>query len=192
MNTRHETGGSISPFGVDGGTDDDEVARARATERRARFTRYVRWMVGACVVICVAGVARRFGVDPAAMADEPPHASSAFTVAAQPPLSPSAVAPSEPTPAPSAVAAKAPARDPKEAKREKKAAQRALDHRKLDDAIAAGTHSVALDPTDAEAWLVLGAAYLEKHDTASAQSAFTSCAKSATRGPKKECASLLR
>jgi hypothetical protein len=185
MNTRHETGGSISPFGVDGGTDDDEVARARATERRARFTRYVRWMVGA-------GVARRFVVDPAAMADEPPHASSAFTVAAQPPLSPSAVAPSEPTPAPSAVAAKAPARDPKEAKREKKAAQRALDHRKLDDAIAAGTHSVALDPTDAEAWLVLGAAYLEKHDTASAQSAFTSCAKSATRGPKKECASLLR
>jgi cytochrome c-type biogenesis protein CcmH/NrfG len=194
MTAPHETGGSMAPLGLDrdedGGDEDGASATERANERRARFRRYARWTVSACVLICVAGVARRFVVDRAALADDAPRASSAFTVAAQPsPALPVAAAPSE-LPAPSAPAE--PARDPKEAKREKKAAQRALERGKLDAAIASGTRSVALDPTDAEAWLVLGAAYMEKHDTASARKAFTSCTTTATHGSKKECASMLR
>ncbi len=80
--------------------------------------------------------------------------------------------------------------DPKAAKTEKIAAQRALERGKMADAIEAGERSVALDPTDAEAWLILGAAYQEKGKGAEARRCFTACVKEAKRGPKGECAAM--
>jgi Flp pilus assembly protein TadD len=47
---------------------------------------------------------------------------------------------------------------------------------------------VALDPSDAEAWLILGAAYQEKGDAANARRSFKSCLSEGKRGPKWECA----
>ena len=49
-----------------------------------------------------------------------------------------------------------------------------------------------LDPTDAEGWLILGAAYLQRAAPQDAKRCFASCVKEATRGPRGECAALLR
>ena len=78
-------------------------------------------------------------------------------------------------------------RDPKAALKEKQTSQTMLERGKLEDAIAAGEKSVQLDPTDAEAWLILGAAYQQKRDTKEANRAFKACLEQATRGPKNEC-----
>ena len=59
-------------------------------------------------------------------------------------------------------------------------------------AIEAGERAVALDPTDAEAWLILGAGYDQRGAYAQARRCFATCSKVATRGPRRECAALLR
>ena len=82
--------------------------------------------------------------------------------------------------------------DPKAAKREKLAAQIALERGKNDVAIEAGERSVKLDPTDGEAWLILGAAYQAKGKAMEARRCFTACLKEGKRGPKGECAAMLR
>ncbi|HEX8789774.1 MAG TPA: tetratricopeptide repeat protein [Polyangiaceae bacterium] len=86
--------------------------------------------------------------------------------------------------------AEAPAPDPKEAAKAKRASQTALERGKLAAAIEAGEQSVALDPTDAEAWLILGAAYQEKGDQKNARRSFKSCLEQGKRGPKWECAQM--
>lgn len=80
----------------------------------------------------------------------------------------------------------------KTALQEKNDARRLLERGKAADAIAAGERSVALDPTDGEAWLLLGAAYQEKGKNADARRAFTSCVKEGKRGPMGECRAMLR
>jgi cytochrome c-type biogenesis protein CcmH/NrfG len=52
--------------------------------------------------------------------------------------------------------------------------------------------SNALDATDAEGWLILGAAYLQRGSFKDARRCFASCAKEATHGPRGECSALLR
>jgi Flp pilus assembly protein TadD len=79
-----------------------------------------------------------------------------------------------------------------DAKALKKAAQRALDNGKLAVAIENGEASVAADPTDGEAWLLLGAAYEQKGRVADARAAYQSCVSKGKRGPTGECAALLR
>jgi hypothetical protein len=74
----------------------------------------------------------------------------------------------------------------------KQAAQLALDHGKASLAIDQGERSVALDPSDAEAWLILGAAYLQRGRYADARRCFKSCVHDADHGPRAECAALLR
>jgi Flp pilus assembly protein TadD len=74
----------------------------------------------------------------------------------------------------------------------KRDAQRALDRGKFAEAIQAGEASVAADPTDAEAWLLLGAAYDSKGRGADARRAYQSCVQQGKRGPTGECAALLR
>jgi Flp pilus assembly protein TadD len=81
--------------------------------------------------------------------------------------------------------------DPLEARRQKQAAQRALERSDPAEAITLAELSVALDPTDAESWLILGAAYLQRGHASDARRCFTTCAKTATRGPRAECAALL-
>lgn len=80
----------------------------------------------------------------------------------------------------------------KTALEEKNDARRALERGKAADAIAAGERSVALDPTDGEAWLLLGAAYQDKGNMAEARRAYTACAKEGKRGPIGECRAMLR
>ncbi len=77
----------------------------------------------------------------------------------------------------------APTPDPKEAAKAKRASQAALERGKLGDAIESGERAVALDPTDAEAWLILGAAYQEKGDWKEARRSFRSCLDQGKRGP---------
>jgi hypothetical protein len=74
----------------------------------------------------------------------------------------------------------------------KHASQVALEKGRTADAIEAGERSVALDPGDAEAWLILGAAYDQRGTYAKGRACFQSCVDLATRGPRGECAALLR
>jgi hypothetical protein len=101
--------------------------------------------------------------------------------------------PAETSAAPAAVEAPL---DPKEVAKEaakaKVKARGALEWGKMGDAIAAGEKSVDLDPTDAEAWLILGAAYQEKGDSKNAIRSFKACLDQGKRGPRNECAAMLR
>ena len=51
---------------------------------------------------------------------------------------------------------------------------------------------LVLDSTDAEAWLVLGAAEMASGKHREARATFTACTKLATRGPRHECAQMLQ
>jgi Flp pilus assembly protein TadD len=75
---------------------------------------------------------------------------------------------------------------------EKSASQAALERGNVGASIAAGERSVALDPTDAESWLILGAAYQQQGNDHDARRCFVACMRNANRGPKRECAAMLR
>jgi hypothetical protein len=104
----------------------------------------------------------------------------------------SSAASSQPAASASGAAAAESAPDPKEAARLKRQAQRALDRGAFGQAIEAGEKSVGLDPTDGEAWLLLGAAYQEKGDIKNARRCYKSCIDQGKRGDKSECAAMLR
>jgi hypothetical protein len=80
--------------------------------------------------------------------------------------------------------------DPKEAAKAKIAARNALERGKVADSIEQGERSVSLDPTDGEAWLILGAAYQEKGDMKNARRSYKACLDQGKRGPKYECAAM--
>jgi tetratricopeptide (TPR) repeat protein len=95
--------------------------------------------------------------------------------------------------APLAAAAADPtADDKKSAAQEKRTAQSFLDQGAFAKAVAAGEQSVALDPGDGEAWLLLGAAYQSMGKGAEARRTFTSCVAEGKRGPVNECRAMLR
>jgi cytoskeletal protein RodZ len=119
----------------------------------------------------------------------PTQAPEQAAPTAAPPTAEAASATAEVAPTP-ADTAEAPAPDPKEAAKAKRASQAALERGKIADAIESGERSVALDPTDAEAWLILGAAYQSKGDQKNARRSFKSCLDQSKRGPKWECAQM--
>lgn len=130
---------------------------------------------------------------PPAATEMAPAATAAAAASAEPvaETTPAPAAPPAATDNASAVAPdpSAPAEpDPKAAAKEKHASQLALERGKIGDAIDAGERSVALDPSDAEAWLILGAAYQEKGDSKNARRSFKACLEQGKRGPKYECA----
>lgn len=188
--------------------------------RREKFARYVRWAVAAAAVVCVAALARTFvmplasstpaatnargggevvQIDPspnaAPEAPKPTAPTVALTAqaAAPKPVEPKPVAPNA-APIEQADAPKPAELRPyaKSALEEKNDSRKALERGKLDDAIAAGERSVALDTEDGEAWLILGAAYQEKGKLAEARRCYSSCMKQGKRGPRHECAAMLR
>jgi Flp pilus assembly protein TadD len=119
-------------------------------------------------------------VETATAAVNPPAAAeTAAAAAATPPAD---------TAAPAASAATE--LDPKAAAVEKNKARTLLERGKNADAIEAGAKSVALDPTDGEAWLILGAAYQEKGDMKNARRSYKACLEQGKRGPKYECAAM--
>ncbi len=131
--------------------------------------------------------------DPAAAANPPVVADPA--AAANPPVAadPSAAADAPAAPAATSTPATPPdAQAAAEAKKAKNDAERALDRGHVAESIEAGEQSVALDPTDADAWLILGAAYQKQGHFADARRCFGHCVQEARRGPRWECSALLR
>ena len=74
----------------------------------------------------------------------------------------------------------------------KQASQQALELGKVALATSLAERSVALDPTDADTWLILGAAYMQAGDNKNARRCFSSCVKQATSGARRECVAMLR
>jgi hypothetical protein len=195
------------------------IASAAVRARRRYLMRYVAGAVTVAGVIGLAAVVRVTTARDASAAGSPWRASAiaaslhAETVAlnddpvapADPPApSPAADPPAGPAdpanPASNTQAAEEQAAEPpappdvspRAAADAKRDSQRALDRGKVSDAIEAGEESVALDPTDADAWLILGAAYQEKGRYADARRCFETCAEQARRGSRWECRALLR
>lgn len=123
----------------------------------------------------------------------PPHPPAALPPppAATAPLPPALPEPVAATSVATAIGAP-PLPDEAAASDTKHAAQKALEHGQVARAITFGEQSVQLDPTDAEGWLILGAAYLQKGAFKDAHRCFTSCVKQATHGARSECAALSR
>jgi hypothetical protein len=119
--------------------------------------------------------------------------SSALASSAPVSSAPVSSASAEPTQAAPAIGKKDPQAAPtKTAADEKRDAQRALDRGAFAKAAEAAARSVAIDATDGEAWLILGAAYQSLGKMADARSAFLSCTKDGKRGPVGECRAMLR
>jgi hypothetical protein len=111
------------------------------------------------------------------------------------PTSPSATAASASPPAAPRANGSAPANaaaPAKSAVQEREIARRALERGKLRDAASAAERATAIDSSDAETWLILGAAKQELGQGAAAQVAFRSCVQSAKHGPINECRAMLR
>jgi len=102
------------------------------------------------------------------------------------------VGPTAAASAPLPAAAEPTADDKKTAAQEKRACQSLLDQGAFAKAVEAGEHSVSLDPTDGEAWLMLGAAYQSMGKPAEARRSFSACVAEGKRGPIGECRSMLR
>jgi tetratricopeptide (TPR) repeat protein len=159
----------------------------------------VRTATGAAAALCLIAFGKAMFLSrAAATADrsERPaivHAAAPLEVLGESPLpSPSAsIAPSAGGAASSAPDPAA-APDRKGAAKQKARAQRALDLGQVALAIEAGEQSVGLDPTDSEAWLLLGAAYQEKGDFKNARRCYKACTHEGKRGSKVECAAMLR
>lgn len=197
-----------------------ETPEVRARVARAR--RIVSGLVAAAAVLLVGGVGAKLlegkgnaavpsthaaaapvavpepkPAAPQVEAAKPVEAPKPVAEAPKPAEAPAAPEPAKAEPAkvePAAPAAPAASSDAptKTALEEKKEAQRLLDRGKSKDAIAAGERSVALDPADGEAWLLLGAAYQEQGKMADARRCYQACIKEGKRGPKGECAAMLR
>jgi Tfp pilus assembly protein PilF len=75
---------------------------------------------------------------------------------------------------------------------QKLTAQAYLEQGDAPSAIQRGERSVRLDPGDADAWLVLGAAYMLRGANGQARRCFSTCVQVAKRGDRGECAALLR
>jgi len=156
--------------------------------RRERFVRFVAGAVAVSAVLCGAALVKT-AVAPVAPAVAPvaPVARAAAGKLTLP-------APAEvPSPAaPSREASPVAESSPASAMEERGASRDALEHGQIALSIEAGERSVALDPTDAEAWLVLGAAYQERGQLTEARRCYKACLARATWGPRTECRELLR
>jgi hypothetical protein len=123
-------------------------------------------------------------------APEPAVPEPTVQAAAQPAQGAAATPPESASPSP------APPVDPKalakEAGHQKAKSRGALERGNMPEAIAAGERAVAIDPADAESWLILGAAYQQKGDAKNALRSFKACVSEGKRGPKYECAAMLR
>jgi hypothetical protein len=155
---------------------------------RQKLANYVKVAMGFSVVVCLAAFTR-VGLSKLE-AGRGSERSAAASVVAEAPAAP--VMNAAPVPA------DAPAATPTEnetplmsATEEREAARDALEHGKASDAIESATRSLKVDPTDAEAWLLLGAANQEAGHHAEAHAAFLECTKQAKTGNVGECGALL-
>ena len=179
----------------------DAQGQADARLRRRAFSGHVMGVVALSVAVCIAAFVRSAtGASAAAAATTittatttaTTTAAAAVAVAELPRVAPLPTQPpAAPSAAPEAAVAPEAALAPVAARAAREDARRALDRGAAAAAITAGTQSVELDPTDADAWLILGAAYQLAGKGAEARSAFYSCSKLAKRGDVGECRALV-
>jgi tetratricopeptide (TPR) repeat protein len=138
-------------------------------------------------------------LQPPVVAAEAPRAPEPAVAVAPTPAAPPATPtptttpPATDAPTSASVPAAASASDGPSARQSKEAAMHLLEHGNWNAAIAAAERSVRLDPTDGEAWLILGGAYQERGSDRAARHAYASCAQNAKPGhARSECASLAR
>jgi len=155
------------------------VSRASGAQRFTKLAVGLAAVVGLAVLVRV--TITRFGHPP----EQTARAAAAAPPQAGPQLPP-------PPPVEQTTAAPTPAAPAKSAMEEKKAALTALEKRDLTEAIAAGERSVDLDPTDADAWRILGAAYQDSGRLVEARRCFAECTKVAKKGEVRECSFLLQ
>jgi hypothetical protein len=171
-------------------------------QRRGALLRYVGIAVGLCAVLVLAALARialarnHANEVPAPVAMAPTAAPLPEPVASVAPAPPAPVGvasavPPPPVDVPPEPSAATPDVPTKSALEEKTDARHALERGKFADAIQAALRSTALDPTDADAWLLLGAAYQESGKGADARAAYATCAKEAKKGEVRECQLML-
>ncbi len=184
------------------------VTAAVDPARRRALRRYVATALAVASVIGVAAIVRGAVAYTTRETAAPPRASlrsvappveeprPVLPPPSPPPVAQPAPPPAEALPPPATASTAAPAappeQDPVAARESKKIAQRALDRGKTSEAVEAGERSVALDPTDGDAWLILGAAYQARGAASEARRCFSSCVRQGTRGARGECAALLR
>ena len=164
---------------------DDEDATPATDVRRERFARFVRVCLAVSVALCLFAVLRgvisrtRTAAPPAPSANDVRATSAPRDQDPEPALAPAPVLDFD-----AAIAG-----TPEGAKRE---ALIALEARRLPEAIAAGERAVALDATDGEAWLILGAAYQENYQLGEARRCYRACVVKGKVDPRGECAAMLR
>ena len=196
------------------GLDDDldepklRVFSPEAKERRKRNVRVVKWFVGGCLALTAIAAVRH------ALRTEEPPAAPLSVSAAQTSSAPPEPTAATPTPSSSiatgasvaadadAVAATTTVTDasaassipdnPEEARQERDHAKKALESGRMKEAVAAGERAVTLDPTDADSWLYLGAAYQEQGDQANANRCYRACLTQGTHGNKGECSAMMK
>jgi hypothetical protein len=122
-------------------------------------------------------------------ASAPPGASAAAEVASAAPGAAAGITLPAAVPGPGAEPT---ADEKKEAAKDKRSCQSFLDQGAFAKAVEAGEKSVSLDPSDGDAWLLLGAAYQAMGKAAEARRSFSSCVAEGKRGQIGECRSMLR
>jgi hypothetical protein len=176
-----------------------EAHEVPVVDRRSRLIRYVAGAWVLCAAICVAAFVRGRAADAAAAQELQPWSTArsaiAMTAKVEPPVITAVVpvAPPDPPPAagpPLAVTAAAP--DGKTFLQLREAARSALERGQPTDAIALASLAIDKDDTDAQAWLILGAAQLTANEGAAARESFLLCTKRARRGTAGECFAMLR
>jgi hypothetical protein len=190
---------------------------AEAKARRAHLSRYVKGAVIACAAIFLLGLlvsklrtkeepTPAVQVTHAPLPTPPPPLpsptptddtvapSAVASASAAPDTSASAAASAAPDTSASAAASAAPdtsAKPAKTALQEKLDAKALLEREAYGAAVAAGERSVALDATDGEAWLILGAAYQGMGNAGQAKRCYQTCTKQ-KRGPISDCQQMLQ
>lgn len=170
----HEPEIAADPFGSrpDADEDEDEPSVVEMP-RRQKLVRIVSAATAVAALLCVAALVRGL-----AGASHTP--TTALTAALSLPSDPAAS-----LPAPAAASHEdAPAKTAAEIREE---ARGLLVNRKLDDAIVVAERATTMDPTDATAWLILGAAQMDSGRYAESTATFRSCVEHATVGPVDEC-----
>ncbi len=180
---------------------------AAARARRAHLSRYVTLAVTAAAGILVLGVTAKLRQTPStasarvAAAVAAPPAATFTEAAAAVTTEPERVAQIEPAPTVESVTEEKPVvttvkvdqveKPAANAGQAKQVAKAALERGESATAISAGERSVVLDGSDAEAWLVLGAAYQASGNAGRAKRCYTSCVSQGSKGPVDECRDLL-
>jgi hypothetical protein len=126
---------------------------------------------------------------PAASASAAPAAAPATSAAEAQPAEPPTAASAEPAPSASAAAPGA-AVDADELKKMKKEARSLIERGRLKEGIPAAQAAIDADPTDAELYLLLGAALQDTGHWKDSIAVFSRCVHEATHGPKSECRAL--